>query len=61
MEKEKLEKDPLKQNISSEDEKLINEALNYEKFRDDGKNDHKKKDIEKKIKKANAVKKANKH
>jgi hypothetical protein len=42
----------------SEDEKRINDELIYQKFRDEGKNDHKKRDIEKKLKKANAVKKA---
>jgi hypothetical protein len=49
------------QNISPEDENKINDVLIYEKWRDDGKNDHIKRDIEKKLLKANAVKKANKH
>jgi hypothetical protein len=58
MEKEKLETESFKQNIPPEDAKRITDVLIYEKWRDDGKDDHKKRDIEKKRIKANAVKKA---
>ncbi|MDR0503838.1 MAG: hypothetical protein LBH16_11020 [Treponema sp.] len=44
--------------FSPEDLKRINDVLLYQKFRDDGKNEHKNRDIHKKIKKANARKKA---
>ena len=59
-EKEKPEAESSLQDISSEDEKRINDTILYDKWRDEGKHDHKKRDIEKKITKANAVKKANK-
>jgi len=40
--------------IQLEDEKKINDELIYEKWRDDGKYEHKKRDIEKKLIKTNA-------
>ncbi|MCL2801975.1 MAG: hypothetical protein FWD28_09490 [Treponema sp.] len=40
--------------ISQEDLNRINDVLLYEKWRDDGRADHKKRDIEKKIRKHNA-------
>jgi len=60
MKKEKYETESFSKDISSEGGKRINEVLLYEKWRDDGKGDHKKRDIEKKIKKQNARIKANK-
>ena len=60
MEKEKFESEPSSQIILSEEEQQINDALIYGKWRDDGKDDHKKRDIEKKLKKANATIKAKK-
>ena len=59
MEKKNLETESSLQKITPEDEKQINDTLLYEKWRDEGKADHKKCDIEKKIKKANAAKKNN--
>ncbi|MDR2716939.1 MAG: hypothetical protein LBB89_02595 [Treponema sp.] len=56
-----METESSEQNISSEDEKRIIDTLVYEKWRDDGKYEHMKRDIEKKQKKANAKIKANKH
>jgi len=60
MEKEKHGSESSSQIISHEDEQQINHALIYEKWRDEGKNNHKNRDIEKKMKKANAAKKAKK-
>ena len=60
MEKEKLETEASSQNILLGDEKRILDVLLYEKWRDDGKYEHQKRDIEKKQKKANAVIKAKK-
>jgi hypothetical protein len=40
------------------DEKRISDVLEYEKWREDGKDNHKKRDIANKLKKQNAVKKA---
>ena len=60
MEKEKHELKPSLQIISPEDEQQINDVLNYTRWRDNGKDDHKKRDIEKKLKKANATIKAKK-
>jgi len=57
MEEKNLKTEASGHNISSEDEKRINDVLIYEKWRDEGKYDHKKRDIEKKLKKQNAVKK----
>jgi len=54
MEKEKFKPEPFSQIILPEDAQQINDVLIYEKWRDDGKYDHKKRDIEKKLKKANA-------
>jgi hypothetical protein len=47
------------QDFLSEDEKRIDDVLGYEKWREDGKDDHKKRDIANKLKKQNAVKKLN--
>jgi len=58
MEKERTELSS--QDILPEDIKQITDVLNYEKWRDDGKYDHEKRDIEKKLKKANAIIKAKK-
>jgi trimethylamine:corrinoid methyltransferase-like protein len=44
-----------------ENTKRLIDVINYEKWRDDGKYEHMKRDIEKKQKKANAKIKANKH
>jgi len=60
MKKEKTELESSSQIILPKDEQIINDTLIYDKWRDDGKLDHKKRDIEKKIKKANAVRKAKK-
>jgi len=48
------------QDISFEELKRINDFLIHENWRDNGKYDHKKRDIKKKIEKSNAVRKANK-
>jgi len=55
MKKEKIKPESSSQVIISEDEKKINDTLIYEKWRDDGKYDHKKRDIGKKLKKLNAA------
>jgi len=58
MEQEELETEPSLQIISAEDEKRINDELLYQKWREDGKYEHKRRDMEKRIKKANAARKA---
>ncbi|MCL2480579.1 MAG: hypothetical protein FWF38_02595 [Spirochaetaceae bacterium] len=58
--KKKHESESCSQNNPSEDEKQISGVIGYEKWRDDGKAEHKRRDIENKIKKQNARKNANK-
>jgi len=55
---EKLESSS--QNILLGDEKRLIDVINYEKWRDDGKYEHQKRDIKKKLRKANAIIKARK-
>jgi len=55
MEKDIFKPESSKQIILPEDKQQLNDVLIYEKWRDDGKYDHKKRDIEKKLKKLNAV------
>lgn len=57
MEKGKFKAELTSQNNLPEEEKQVTDCLLYEKWRDDGKSDHKKRDIQKKIKKQNARKK----
>jgi len=57
---EKTAPTPSLQNTQVETQKRIINILQYEKWRDDGKYDHKKRDIEKKQNKVNAVIKAKK-
>jgi hypothetical protein len=61
MENTKIETEQSSQNIMLGNTKRLIDVINYEKWRDDGKYEHIKRDIEKKQKKANARIKANKH
>jgi hypothetical protein len=57
---EKIEFNKTSQNIHLGNTRQIIDILIYEKWRDDGKYEHMKRDIEKKRKKANAIIKAKK-
>jgi len=56
----KLEPESSSQNILLGDEKRLIDVINYEKWRDDGKYDHQRRDIKKKLRKSNAIIKARK-
>jgi hypothetical protein len=58
---EKIEAEQSSQNIMLGNTERLIDVIVYEKWRDDGKYEHMKRDIEKKQKKANAKIKANKH